>query len=141
MTFLMLKNEDDSVWKLYATMFIQCCQLLSLVFNPNITFPWKGHSVETAFEKIFQSFQIVYWIQYTDWTTFLVIFYCTFALVIFSFFIAGYSIYNISNKHTTILWPLKLLRLATGFYLTILHMPIICNLSYIFRCSIVFATV
>ena len=140
MTFLMLKNEDDSFVKLYIIIFIQACQLFSLVFNPNISFPWKGHSVETGFEKVLQTFQIIYWIQYTNWSVYLIIFYCVFALVLLSIAIVGYSIYSISNKHMTIIWFLRILHYAESYFISVLFMPFLCIFIIILRYSSLFIT-
>lgn len=128
-TYLMLKQEQESSLQLLAVFFIQACQLLSLVFHAKINFPWKGYMVETAFKNFFKTFQIVYWLEHASWTVFLIVFYITFGIVMIVCADIGYSSYRVSSRKVAIMWPLRFLRLALEFLNTVFFMPVICKCS------------
>ena len=131
-TFIMLKTEQESTWQLYLILFIQACQLFSLVFNPNINFPWKGYAVDTYFQGFLQVFQIAYWATFVDWGSYLLIFYSAVFVVVLIVIDIIYAVYSFSNKKITIMWPLRLLRFSLGFLVTVLYMPFICKSSFVF---------
>ena len=130
MSYLMLKQEQESTLQLFAIFFIQACQLLSLVFNASINYPWKGYMVETGFKSFFKTFQIVYWLEYSSWTVFLIVFYIAVGIIAIVCINIGYSGYRITNKKTAVMWPLRLLRFALEYLSTIFFMPFNCILLY-----------
>ena len=125
-TFIMLKTEQESTWQLVVMMFIQACQLFSLVFNPSINFPWRGYTVTTYFQNFLQVFQIAYWCTFVEWVPYLIIFYAAVFIVILIIIDILYAVYTFTNKKIAAMWPLRLLRYALFFLVTILFMPFVC---------------
>ncbi len=125
-TFIMLKTELESTWQLLAILFIQACQLFSLVFNPSVDFPWRGYIVSTYFQDFLQAFQIAYWCTFIKWVPYLIIFYTAIGIVVLIVIDIFYAVYTFTNKKIAAMWPLRLLRYALFLLVTIFFMPFAC---------------
>ncbi len=128
-TFIMLKTEQESSWQLYGIKLVQACQLFSLVFNPNVNFPWHGYNVTTYFQSFLQVFQIAYWCTFVSWVSYLVIFYAAVSIVALIVIDIIYAVYMFANKQVAVMWPLRLLRHALAFLVTVLFMPFVCKIA------------
>ena len=127
--FLMLKNEDEWLALHLFVLIVGGIQQFSLVFNPDIDFPWKGYSVSTIFEIIIQVFQFSYWFKYLNWTPFVIVFYSGIFIIIIVVLDIIFISYSISKKKSSIRWPLVVLRVAFSLFVTVLYIPLLCKSS------------
>ena len=127
--FLMLKNEDEWLALHIIILVVGGFQQFSLVFNPDLDFPWKGYSVTSIFEIVIQVFQFSYWFKYLDWTPFVIVFYCGISIIMIVVLDIIFISFSLSKKKSSIRWPLVVLRVAFSSFVTVLYIPLLCKSS------------
>ena len=121
--FLMLKDEEMGYWKQIAFMIVSELQVIGLIFNPIINFPWKASDFGYYFEGFLQLFHFLHWCTLLSWSAYLIIFYIAIFLLLVLILNIIYVSYSFSHKQTTMRWALHFLSASCGFSISILYFP------------------
>ena len=121
--FLMLKDEELGFWKQIIFMIISEVQVIGLIFNPNINFPWKASGFAYYFDGFLQFFHVLHWCTLLSWNAYLIIFYIAIFLLLVLILNIIYVSYCFLHKQTTMRWALHLLSFSCGLSISILYFP------------------
>jgi len=123
--FLILKDEETTFWKVTILMIIGELQILVVIFNQTINYPWKSDDFAVFFKGFFHLFLISYWSSLLNWTAYLIIFYVGVFILVVMVVDITYAAYLFSHKQFTVMWPFHILRTACSLCVTVLFYPLI----------------
>ncbi|MDR3548414.1 MAG: hypothetical protein P4M11_09160 [Candidatus Pacebacteria bacterium] len=127
--FLLLKEEETSVWQLTILRMIDFFQLMVFPFSNDAQFPWNASNLLSSLQTVIQVFQVISYLSNFPWNTYLVIFYLGILLVILVIVDIIYVLYSMARKKFTFIWPLKALTSFCSVFVTILFLPLLSTVS------------
>ena len=123
--FLILKDEETTFWKVAILMIVCELQILVVIFNRVISYPWKSSDFSVYFKGFFHLFLFSYWCSLLNWVAYLIIFYVGVFVLIVMVVNITYSAYLFSHRQFTVMWPFHILRTVCSLCITVLFYPFI----------------
>jgi len=123
--FILLKEEETSVWTLVIMRMVDFFQLMVFPFNGDAQFPWKASSLFNTLQSAIEVFQVISYFANFPWATYLSIFYLGILLVVLVIVDIGYVLFSIARKKFAFIWPLKALTAFCSIFVTVLFLPLL----------------
>ena len=123
--FLLLKEEETSIWGLSILRMVDFFQLMVFPFSGDAKFPWNAGSLLTSLQNIIEFFQVISYFSNFPWATYLVIFYLGILLVLLVIVDIIYVLYSMARKKFAVIWPLKALTSFCSIFVTVMFLPLL----------------
>ncbi|MDR3546667.1 MAG: hypothetical protein P4M11_00065 [Candidatus Pacebacteria bacterium] len=127
--FILLKEEETSVWLLILMRLIDFMQLMVFPFNGDAQFPWHATNFFVSLQNAVEAFQIISYLSNFPWATYLAVFYIGIFLVLLVIVDIVYVLFSIARKKFTFIWPLKALTAFCSIFVTVLFLPLLSTPS------------
>ena len=125
--FLLLKDEETSLWSLSIMRMLDFFQLMVFPFNSDANFPWRAGSLFTSIQSVIEVFQIISYLSTFPWYTYLAVFFLGIFLVVLVIVDIIYVLFSMARKKFTIIWPVKALTSFCSLFVTVLFLPLLSN--------------
>jgi len=123
--FLLLKEEEMSVWQLSIMRLIDFFQLMVFPFSGDANFPWNAGNLLTSLQTVVEAFQLINYLSSFPWETYLAVFYLGILLVVLVIVDIIYVLYSMARKKFACIWPLKALTSFCSLFVTIMFLPLL----------------
>jgi len=121
--FVLLKEQETSIYTSFILAAIQFLQLLIFPFHATINKTWDSEDVTDVLHSIFNYFNIVPYLDDTNWDLYIIFFYIGIVVVGIMIIDALYVSYAFSRKRYSFTWPIIILRYIGTLFMTVLYLP------------------
>jgi len=121
--FVLLKEQETSIYTSFILAAIQFLQLMIFPFHDTIKDTWDSDDVTKVLHSIFNYFNIVSYLDDTNWDLYIIFFYIGIVLVAIMVIDALYVSYAFSRKRYSFTWPIIILRYMGTLFMTVLYLP------------------
>jgi len=132
--FVLLKEQEISIYTTLILALIQWIQLLIFPFHDTIKDTWNSPKVVKVLHSIVNYFNIVTYLDSTSYDLYVTFFYIGIAILGFSIINIVYVNYAFSRKKFSFNWPIMILKYIATLFVTILYLPFLDYFISIVAC-------
>jgi hypothetical protein len=132
--FVLLKEQEISIYTTLILAIIQFIQLLIFPFHETINETWNSEKVVKVLHSIVNYFNIVTYLDSTSYDLYVTFFYIGIAILGFAIVNVVYVNYAFSRKKFSFNWPIMILKYIATLFVTILYLPFLDYFISIVAC-------
>ena len=121
--FVLLRENEFSLYYYACLSIIQFLQLIIFAFHPTVAGVWEDTDITDVIYKILGYFEIASYMEKTNWTTYIVCLYIIFGIVLAVIFGGIFLCYQLSRSQLPHSWLVTILKNALLLFSTIFFLP------------------